>query len=123
MGRRKTLVEKRLVQDAVYWPSPTPDGYGRSTFGTPVDIKVFWVWEQEMFLDIDGDEILSKAVVYIDRDLTRGNDGWGFLWLGKTTDSGYNADPTSLVDAGKIRSFVKHPDIRARHFDRKVHLI
>lgn len=114
------MLENQLKQAAVYWGNPSSDGYGGRTFDDPVEINVRWSDRQEMFVDTQAREQVSRAVVYVATDLVIG----GYLYLGTLADlsSAEEGDPLSISTAYEIRSISKTPDIGADRFARKVWL-
>ena len=104
-----------LKQTAVYWPSPVPDGYGQYAFGIPSEIRVRWENKQELFIDPQGDELLSKAVVYTASDVVVG----GYLYLGLEAElSSDHSDPQTITQAFKIKQFGKLPTLSATQYLR-----
>ncbi len=101
-------------QTATYWGAPVPDGYGGSTFTTPISIKVRWEEKQEEFLTSFGQPVFSQAVVRTDIDIDIG----GYLFLGSSSI----ADPTSVEGAFPVKRFSKTPDLRNAELARKVWL-
>lgn len=122
MTSRSKLWTHTLNQTAVYWGSPTSDGTGGRTFGSayPVEVDVRWEQVQKLFIDGSGQEVRSRAVVYVGQDLDLG----GYLYLGTLDDlsSAEQADPLAISGAYEIRSFEKVPDINAGRFVRKAWL-
>lgn len=114
------MLANLLKQVAVYWGDPSSDGYGGRTFDDPVEINVRWQDRQELFVDAQGREQTSRAVVYVATDLNIG----GYLYLGALADlsSAEEGDPLSISTAYEIRSISKTPDIGADRFARKVWL-
>jgi hypothetical protein len=104
-------------QNGVYWGTPVSSGEGSYTYATPVDIKCRWQGTNVLFRNKDGDESVSKAVVFVDRDVEEG----GWLWLGTvaTLPTGASADPRLAPSSGVIRSFDKIPNLKAKEFLRK----
>ena len=51
-----------LNQTAVYWGSPSYDGYSKRTFATPVEVSVRWEDKQELFTDSQGKEKLPGSL-------------------------------------------------------------
>jgi len=99
-------ITRFLVQDATLWSGQTPDGFGGCTPGSPVHIKVRWEDKAVRYAGrIDGNEEVSRAVVFLDRDVQVGD----YLFLGLSTD----ADPTALEGAFQVRKFDKVPDLRS----------
>ena len=124
MSPRKTKrFSGPLNQTAVYWGTPTPDGYGGRTFVDPVELLpgsdngVRWEERAEKFIDLNGEEAVSRAVIYVAQDCDIG----GYLFLGDLDDlsSGEEADPQTVADAWEIRGWSKIPTRDARGFLRK----
>lgn len=92
-------------QQATYWPT-SPDGFGGDTFSTPVLIMVRWEDRREKYVSqLDRQEVVSKAVVFVDRDMKIGD----YLCLGNYVS---NPDPSSLSGAYKIQKFDLVTDLR-----------
>ena len=116
-------LQKFLNQDAVYWGSPTPNGFGGYTYGDPVDVKVRWSIKQEKFLSAHGadnsiEEILSAAVILSETDFEIN----GRLWLGKVVDLSSDELPDTN-GANTIKGFEKIPTMKADQFLRKAWLV
>ena len=111
---------KLLSQTAVYWGSPTVDGWGNYTFAAPVEVTVRWVDKAELFLDGNAKQQVSNAVVLLDQDV----DVEGYLYLGTLDelDSAQEADPTAVDTAYQIKKVAKVPDVFAKGYLRKVWL-
>jgi hypothetical protein len=64
----------RRYQKAVYWPKPVNDGYPVTgpLDASPQILLVRWQDVQQMFIDLEGREKLSNAVIYSDFQLERG---------------------------------------------------
>lgn len=113
-------VTKFLQQKAVYWGTPTSDGYGGFTYADPVEIAVRWTDSVSVITGADGEEIVSKAMVMTGIDVAE----QGVLWLGTLAevDSADEDDPTNLALAYVIKRFDKIPDLTATGFLRKAFL-
>lgn len=104
-----SIITRMLRQRAVYWGNPRPDddGMGGYQYDGAVEIKCRWEDKQELFIDPEGREQLSRSIIYADRDLVVG----GQLWLGLLTDvPGQN--PELIAAAMKILQFAKLPNLR-----------
>ena len=104
-----TYITKNLKQTATYWGTPAKNGYGGHTFATPTTIDCRWEERTEVFLDEQGKEQKSTAVVYVGEDLDV--DGW--LYLGTSTES----DPSDVDGAYPIKVFRKVPNIKGTKFE------
>lgn len=76
------FVESVCVQTAVYWGSPTPDGYGGYTYDDPIEISCRWEEKAQLVVTKDGKEVVSKGEILVTRDL----DIDGMLYLGTLDD-------------------------------------
>ena len=115
------ILRKALKQKAVYWAPSAPDGYGGRQYASPVEINCRWQDGTKTILSREGEEVVSIATVWVDRDLQEG----GMLWLGELSNltSSQQADPTTLSDAYTIRRFEKMPEYGSNtRFLRKVYL-
>ena len=77
MTSRSKVLANQLNQTAVYWGNPQSDGFGGRTFDDPVEISVRWSDRQEMFVDMQAQEQVSRAIVHTGTDLVVG----GYLYL------------------------------------------
>jgi len=113
------ILTKNLKQTGVYWGNPAPDGWGGNTFDEAVEIDCRWEDRQELFIDKEGNQVLSQAVVFTGQDVDLG----GYLYLGDLDDldSDYS-DPKIIDGAREIRAFQKVPDIKGTRYQRKVWL-
>ena len=109
-----------LKQTAVYWGSPVSDGQGGRTFADAVEVDVRWEERQELFIDPQGQEKQSSAVVFIGQDVVVG----AYLFLGDLDDLGSaeEGDPLNVDGAYEIRQRTKIPDHRGIEFLRKAWL-
>jgi hypothetical protein len=112
------FITRALAQTAVYWGNPHDNGYGTATFDDPIEIHCRWEDKEQVLGTIAGNQItgyqkVSRAIVYVDRDL----DEEGFLYLGTLDDmadsdgdsSGGWYDPHDIVGAYIIKRFEKIP--------------
>lgn len=72
------MITRTCKQKAVYWGSPTEDGFGGKTFADPVEIACRWEDMQQIVTDAKGNEITSRALVFVLQDV----DEEGMLYLG-----------------------------------------
>jgi len=93
-----------LNHDVTHWPVTGSDGYGGFTFGTPILLSGRWEQKQELFINVDLEEVLSSAIVYLNTDLSIGD----YVIEGDETAT---VDPTTL-EAKRIRGLNKITDLR-----------
>ena len=98
-------------QTITLW-SALPDGYGGNTFAAPVLIKGRWEEKQVMYYNAQGDEVQSKAVVYLDTDAAIGD----YIAQGDHTGT---AVATNFAGSFPVMQFRKSPDLRQHEYERK----
>jgi hypothetical protein len=116
------ILSNYLKQKAVYWGSPSYDGYGGRTFASPVEILCRWVKKNEMFIDASGRETVSNAVVIVGQSLDLG----GFLYLGTLLDLDSSSvtpdDVSGITGAKEIRAITEVPDLQGTMVVRRAFL-
>lgn len=105
------MVDREHPQEITHWVV-TPDVYGGYSFAAPVKINGRWEERAELFRTIQGDEEISKAIVYVDTDVALSD----YLALGDFTAT---SDPTTLDTTHQVRQFDKIPDLRINTYERK----
>ena len=106
----------KLNQTAVAWTTATPDGYGGYTFSSVDEIDCRWNEKQELFINAQGQEELSRAIVYVNQDMEVGE----YLYLGSEDDlDSDHDDPQVIEDAYIIKAFQKIPSIDGTEFLRR----
>lgn len=112
-----SLIEDMRTQDAVHWAAGPPDKTGKPTVGHPTAVVVRWEDKHEKFMNPEGEEVVSNAVVYVP-EVSNGvemHEG-DYLWLGVIGNEPEN--PVIDKDAHQIRKFEKLPDIEGEEFLR-----
>lgn len=113
-----SFITKNLRQDCVYWGNPSADGFGGNTFDTYVAFKCRWEDRIVKFIDANGEEAISKAVIFLPQDVDLG--GWLFLGvLGDISVANQDA-PQNVAGAHEIRARYKIPNIKATEYIREV---
>lgn len=92
-----------MDQDATYWAPGSPDEYGLIALAAPVAITCRWQNKAELFLDAQGNQAISSAVVYPDQALEL--QGW--LFEGTSAE----ADARDVAGAREIRAVGTSPDL------------
>lgn len=110
-----TIVTRHLKQDVTHWPIAGSDGYGGFTFGTPVLLKGRFEEKNELFINGENEEEVSRAVIYLNTDVSVDD----YFALGDHTAT---ADPTTLADTHRARQYGKVTDLRGLNALRKVWL-
>ncbi len=120
-----SIITRMLKQTAVWWPLASMessgsdyDNYGQPIVTDPVEIDVRWEDVSEEFLDKDGVVQLSRARVYVDRDVEVG----GVLMLGELTDITDATTPKENENAWEIRRVEKLPNLRNTEYLRTCYL-
>lgn len=78
-----TPYTRNMNQQATYWATNTPDGFGGFNFASPVLISCRWQDKDTLVRNSEGDEVVANSVVYVDRQLAQ--EGW--LCVGDLTAS------------------------------------
>jgi hypothetical protein len=115
------FIESVCVQTAVYWGNPRNDGYGGTTYDSPVEIKCRWDGTTKRVTNNQGVEVVSQAEVLVTQDM----DADGLLYLGALSDltTTQQNDPAQVVGAYKIQRVDKNPLFRSTsEFVRTVYL-
>ena len=109
-----------LRQQAVFWPSPSQDGYGKNTFADPFEIRVRWDNSTESFTNAEGVEETSSAVIFSQDAL----ELQGYLYLGAFEDlsAEQKADPHLVPAARQIRGYEETPTMKADFMVKKAFL-
>ena len=119
------IITRMLKQTAVWWPLSSAesagidyDNYGQPVVADPVEIDVRWEDVSEEFLDRNGTVQLSRARVYVDRDVEVG----GILMLGELTDITDENNPKENDNAWEIRRVEKLPNLKNTEYLRTCYL-
>lgn len=102
-----------LTQTATLWSKTGRDGYGNPTFAAPVQIPCRWERRTEQVKSVSGDIILSRARVFLDRDVELGD----YLFLGTSA----TADPRDVATAFEVLDFKSTPSLEGTSFERKAY--
>lgn len=117
------IIKTMRKQRCVYWEWTGENDQGKKTYGEPIELECRWEDVQEQFLDRMGNEQMSRARVYVDRDVVE----IGVLWLppdnikiapGEALSQLTSEnDPFANDRAYEIRRFEKLPELRPRKGD------
>lgn len=107
------MVDRRYPDVCTWWARSASDGYGGTVFASPVAVPCRWEDKQTLFVNRSGEETVSAAIAYVDRDMQIGD------WLihGNFV---YASNPTLLDGAYEIKQFAVTPDLRLLDSLRKV---
>lgn len=101
------IITRMRKQKAVYWEPDGLDAFGQPAFLAPVEIDCRWEDVHELFLDDEGNQAVSNAKVYVDRDV----ELRGYLKLGTLAELSGNS-PLDNNAVYIIRKFEKLPNLR-----------
>jgi hypothetical protein len=90
--------KRRLKQKAMHWVAGAKDGFGVVTFAEPAEIDVRWEDQQVRFINAEGNEDVSEAVVYTNASIAQGD----YLFLGDEDDLDSAQDALSQDGAYRV---------------------
>lgn len=93
-------MKEKLNQEATYWGTPVMDGYGSRTFADPIPVKCRWEDRTGLTIQKNGEDINSRAVVYLDQNVELG----GYLALGDYYTTPI-PDPQDIATAYMVQDF------------------
>lgn len=112
-----SLIQRMCKQTCVYWAPGQPDIYNQITYAAPVQLGCRWDEVAELFIDRQGKQVVSSAIVYLLQDVALD----GYLMQGCLDDIAGplpSDNPTAYV----IRSFSKIRKLRKAEFLRMAKL-
>jgi hypothetical protein len=101
------FAKRFMKQTLVHWANPVSDGYNGWSFDDPVEIKGRCEYAQDMVITDEGDEVLSKAHVYLDTAIQEGE----YLYLGSLDDLDSDPDPMEIAGAMRIIAYSVVPSL------------
>jgi len=107
-----------LRQTITYWEPDSTDVYGNTSWDAGVEIKARWEEKTENVLNADGENVASRAVVYVDGDQSIEVDGRMFLGVKSELTAAQIPDP----DSYRIIMVANSPDLRDRRSIKKIWL-
>lgn len=120
-----SIISRMRKQIAVYWALAASesagedwDDMGQPQWATPVEIECRWEDDQVEFISKDGSKLVSRSVVYVDRDVNIG----GVLMLGELVDVVEEENVLENDGAWEIRGYSKIPSLKATEFLRTAYL-
>lgn len=66
-------VLRELRQTITRWPYEGSNGFGGFSFGAPVTMRGRWEDRTELFTTPQGREVVSRAVIYLEKDVEVGD--------------------------------------------------
>lgn len=108
-----SFITKNHNQFITHWAvGATKDKFGNPVFDSPVVLKGRWEDTTELFVDIDGNERVANAKIFLGIDVVTGD-----YLMNRPFESG-ETDPTLTPGAFRIRKFMKTPGLRGNVFER-----
>lgn len=105
-------------QKAVYWSMSELNEFGKPGWGTAIEIDCRWEEIHEQFINPNGETQVSRAVVFVDRDV----EIKGVLFNGELSAVTDTNNPKNNDGAWEIVQFDKIPDVKGNRFLRKAYL-
>jgi len=108
-------VGRMVLQACTYW-APDTRGYDNEpTYAAAIRIEGRWTEERAEIQGSNGEQIVSKTSVIVDRDVEEG----GYLALGLHLSE---TNPTAFEGAYEIQGFTSTPDLRYVEQVRRAYL-
>ena len=120
------VITKMMKGTCVYWPLASTesggvdyDDYGQPLHAAPIELACRWEDRNEEFIDPKGTARTSRALVYVESDVTPG----GMLYNGTLDElpSGY-LTPRDIDGAWEILRFDKLPTFKYTAYLRTAYL-
>ena len=108
-----SFTTRNLNETCTFWGA-TADGYEGYVFTAPVHMLCRWEERGELFMNTQGEQEVSNAVVHLAADVSLG----GYLYRGESDA----LDPTSVSGAFRIKRFNKITALRAMAVSRVAYL-
>lgn len=111
-----------LNQTITYWEPDSTNVYGNTTWTAGVQIKARWEENAEDVLSPNGENIVSRAMVYVDGDQAIEIDGRMYLGIKSELTSTQIPDPDLVANSYRIIAVKKSPGLRNRRSLKKIWL-
>ena len=96
-----------LVNKAVVWKNPIPDGYGKYEFSDPVEYDCRWLDKQELYRDNNQTQKLSNAVVFFKKEVLPGE----MIMKGSLSDLDSSSSSQYNDDAYEVKTTQEQKDV------------
>ena len=94
-----------LRETITHWPVTGTDDYGSYTYGTPTTQRARWEETQTKFINAEGEEVVSRAVITLSRAVAT----LDFIAPGDLT---HEATPTRALGAYQVRGYSRTSNLR-----------
>ena len=108
------MIRQNFNQVLTYWGSPSRDGFGGSSYASPILLECRWEEKMTQFTTPVGVMKTSKAEIFVNQPLDIG----GFIILGDHTDQTLPGD----VNAFQIEQSMEIPNLRTIQSEIKVYV-
>lgn len=99
------------TQDITYWVKTGKNSFGEETFGPPTLIKGRWEDRNEQVILPSGEEVVSKAVVFVPQMVTIGS---------RLAKGDHTSEPDPEVAFGReIQAVLEIPSLRTNQVERR----
>lgn len=112
MGNR---LARNLREKATIWEVTNESVYDGISFSAPTIIRCRWEDRTVLFRLLTGEEVASRSIVYVDRDVDIGT------YIARGEFDGVS-DPTTLPEAFRVRNTEKLTNLRNTEMERKLFL-
>lgn len=104
----------KFPQTITFW-AVSVNGNGDYTYSSPVTVAARWEDKQELFIDGNKQEVLSKAIVYTKEPI----ELLGYVAKG---DHVATSDPTTVSGSYQVRGYGEVPSLNGRKQVNKAYL-
>lgn len=101
------FIKRLLTQTVVYWANPVNDGANGFTYDAPVELAARCEHKVELVVTEMGEEILSKAHIYMDQEVDEGE----YIYLGTLDALESSPVPSDTEKAMRVLAFEKIPQL------------
>lgn len=111
-----SVITQAFKDTITHWPVTGSDTFGGFSFGSAALLEGRWEERQELFVDAEGEQVLSNAVAYLGTTTVNVGD-----YVTKGDESSV-ADPGTLPRAYRVRNFSNITDLRGLNTLRRLWL-
>lgn len=111
-----------LNQTITYWEPDSTDVYGNTSWDAGEEISARWEEKAEGILDANGDNVMSRAVVYVAGTQSVEIGGRMYKGIKSELTAAQIPDPDKVPNSYRIIMVQESPDLRNRRSLKKVWL-